>query len=375
MPGVSQQVAAERPGGWVLDGSRLALAVVGFAALLMGCAAAPQRIEPAAPLFYPLPPSTPRIQYLTTLSSAADLGVTRGAFARFILGESSTDDGLRRPYGVAFAADRLLVVDSGAAGVASFHLGERRFDVARGLLRKPIHLWIDPEGRTLVTDTVLREVVEIDAAGRKVAAWTLPAPFRPGGVAAAGERLYVTDLEGRRVVALDRATGERLFEFGGPGRGDLIAPTALTLGPQGEVFVSDAINARVQQFDPDGALVRTYGSLGSAPGQFSRPKGVAVDREGRLYVVDAAFENVQMFDPEGRLLMYFGGPGTEVHSLSLPAGIAIDYANVHYFQRYASPGFALEYVIAVTNQASASKVVVFGFGAFPEAGKPSWDGR
>lgn len=99
-----------------------------------------------------------------------------------------------------------------------------------------------------------------------------------------------------------------------------------------------------------------------------------MDREGRLYVVDAAFENVQMFDREGRPLMYFGGPGAEVHNLSLPAGIAIDYANAHHFQRYAAPGFALEYVIAVTNQAAASKVVVFGFGAFPEAGTPSRDG-
>ncbi len=362
MPGLPQEVsrvAVGTPrGGWRRQGA----AAAGVLALVVGCAGAPQRGAPTAPTFYPPPPAEPRLQYLTTLSTAADLGAVRGAFARFVLGEEREQDGLRKPYGVAFSPGRVHVVDAGSAGVATFHLGERRLQLARGPLRKPIHVQAFRGGELLVSDAALGEVVALDAAGRKVAAWRAPAPFRPGGVGVADGRLYATDLEGRRVVVLDWDRGGLVREFGGPGQGDLLGPTALALGPEDHVYVSDAINGRVQRFAPDGRLVQTIGSLGSSPGQFARPKGVAVDREGRLYVVDAAFENVQIFDPEGRLLLYFGGPAAGPGRLSLPAGIAIDYENVDHFQRYAAPGFELEYLVAVTNQFGGEKLVLFGFG-------------
>lgn len=335
----------------------------GLAALVFGCAGAPAvRSAAPTPVFYPPPPSPARLQYLTTLSTAADLGASRGAFARFVLGAEPEPDGIRKPYGVVFSPGQVHVVDTGNPGVATFQLQERRLEVVRGGLRKPIYLQAFLGGELLVSDVILDQVVALDPAGNKVAAWGLPSPFRPGGLALDGGRLYVTDLEGRRVVALDWDTGALVQEFGGPGNGDLLAPTALALGPDGHIYVSDAINARVQRFDPDGKLVQTFGSLGSAPGQFARPKGVAVDREGRLYVVDAAFENVQIFDPQGRLLLYFGEPGEGRDRLSLPAGIAIDYENVPFFQRYAAPDFVLEYLVAVTNQLGGEKVVVFGFG-------------
>jgi hypothetical protein len=46
----------------------------------------------------------------------------------------------------------------------------------------------------------------------------------------------------------------------------------------------------------------------------------------------------------------------------LPAGVTVDYDNLSYFQRFAAPGFTLEYLIFVTNQTGGQKVSVFGFG-------------
>jgi hypothetical protein len=92
------------------------------------------------------------------------------------------------------------------------------------------------------------------------------------------------------------------------------------------------------------------------------PKGIAVDRERRFYVVDGATAVVQMFDREGTLLTFFGDPKTSGEGgLYLPAAIAVDYENLALFQKYVAPGFKLEHLIFVTNQAGRQKVNVYGF--------------
>jgi hypothetical protein len=47
--------------------------------------------------------------------------------------------------------------------------------------------------------------------------------------------------------------------------------------------------------------------------------------------------------------------------LYLPAGLCVDYENAGLFQKYAAPGFKIEYLILVTNQAGPNKVSVYGF--------------
>mgnify|MGYP003572788015 FL=1 len=79
-------------------------------------------------------------------------------------------------------------------------------------------------------------------------------------------------------------------------------------------------------------------------------------------VVDAAFENVQIFDKHGTPLMFFGQPGDQRGNINLPTDIIIDYDNLEYFQRYAAPGFKLEYVVLVASQFGVNKVAAFGFG-------------
>ena len=337
--------------------------------LLAGCASAPStELQAQGTSFYPPLPNPPRIQHLKTIAGERDLGEPFSGFAKFVIGDEAKTQQLMQPYGVAAYQGKLYVVDSRAPGLAVFDLVQQRFELMSGApngrMKRPINITIDSDGTKYVTDTGRDQVMVFDRQDKFVEAYGDDHQFKPVATAIAGERLYVVDIQHHEVHVLNKRNGKLFFKFGGPGSkpGELFHPTNIAIGADGDVYVVETSNFRVQRFTADGKPVRSYGDIGSEGGNFSRPKGIALDRNGRLYVGDAAFENVQIFDNSGRLLLFFGQPGGNAEGLNLPAGISIDYDNVPYFQSYAEQGFQIEYLIYVVSQFGPNKVDVFGYG-------------
>ena len=78
-------------------------------------------------------------------------------------------------------------------------------------------------------------------------------------------------------------------------------PEDLAVDRQGNVYVADGLNNRVEKYDGNGKFLATIGTSGSAgQGQLSGPGDVTVDGQGNVYVLDAAF--LQKFDPNGAFL-------------------------------------------------------------------------
>ena len=327
-------------------------------------------------LFYPSLPEIPRIQFLTSFSVAADVREENKKksswLSDFVLGDENLEDEevLNKPYGVTISKGQVHVVDTRGGGYAIFDVAAKdyRFILGSGsaVMAKPVNIEIDNEGRKYVTDTDRGQIFAFDSNDKFLMAYGKRWQFRPADVVVDEDRLYVVDIQGHKVVVLDKNTGDELSSFGGAGveKNRFFQPTNIALGPDKHLYISDTGNFRVQKFTQDGEFVRSFGAgVGTAPGDFARPKGVAVDRMGRLYVVDAAFETVQLFNSEGDLLLYFGEPAsTHRGGLDLPADIDIDYDSVSFFQQYADPSFELEYIIAVANQFGRNRVNVFGFG-------------
>ncbi|RME56472.1 MAG: hypothetical protein D6795_01360 [Deltaproteobacteria bacterium] len=332
----------------------------------VGCAGqqiVPEEEHPS--IFYPPLPTPPRIQYLTTISTPKDIGVTQGALSKFLFGEDpQLSATIERPYGVALFEGRLYVTDTRGPGYAVFDLDKKKYHFVYGdgpgAMKKPINIVVDRDGTKYVTDTLRKQVLLFDQRDRFLRAYGAADEFKPSDVEIIGDRLYVTDLDHNNVHVLEKKTGKTLFTFGEENQ--LGWPTNITRGPEGNLYITSTGNAFVKKFAPDGKFLGNVGGLGVNIGKFARPKGVALDREGRLYVVDAAFENVQIFDPSGRLLLFFGEPGSEPHSINLPTSIVIDYDHVSYFQKFADPSFHVDYIIAIASQYGKNKVTIFGFG-------------
>jgi DNA-binding beta-propeller fold protein YncE len=140
----------------------------------------------------------------------------------------------------------------------------------------------------------------------------------PWGIAVAPNgNVYVADTWNHRVQYFD-PSGKFLGKFGrlgdakgqvGTDPGAFWGPRAIAISPSGEVYVTDTGNKRVQVFTLDGQFVRMFGGAGSEPGQFNEPVGVALDSAGDVWVADAWNQRVQKLDPEGTPLASF--PVTE----------------------------------------------------------------
>lgn len=332
-----------------------------------GCAALSEKpAPPPAPVFYPPPPQRPRLQYLYSIAGAHDLGKKASALQEFIFGKI---DGplLGKPYDVAACKGKIYILDRMVKKLAILDLvgGKMSFldDRGSGRLGDPAGIWVSADEVKYVADMQRKQVLAFDDANRFLKAYGGPEIFaKPVDVAVYGSRVYVVDMEKEQLFILDRDRG-RLIKTVGE-KGELFKPSHVTVGPAGDLFVTDAFHFRIKRFSPDGRRLGTIGFHGDQVGGFVRPKGAAVDQNGRLYVVDAAFENVQIFDDQGRVLLFFGGPGSGPGDLHLPSGIAVDddEENTAWFQKFADPNFKLDQLVYVTNLFGESGLNVYGFG-------------
>ncbi|MEW6117897.1 MAG: hypothetical protein AB1553_13525 [Nitrospirota bacterium] len=336
--------------------------------VLTGCGGAPPKKEDAPTVFYPDPPEPPRIQYLTSFTSARDVEAEKSAFDVFITGKKDDTLRLDKPYGVAMHNGKIYVCDTNST-VMVFDLEKRAFAPligAKGLgkLAQPLNISIDRDGNKYVADPLRGQVVVFDKNDLYARAIGISAGWKPVDAVVYENELYVADIQNGEIKVFDKNTGDLLRKLGQ--RGDLnqrlAMPTNIAFDSTGDLLVSDAGIFRVVRMDRDGHIKTTIGGVGANIGKFARPKGIAIDREDRLYVVDAAFDNVQMFNKDGYLLLFFGKAGRKAGDLYLPAKVAIDYDNVRYFQKYADPNFTIEYLILVTSQFGDRMVNVYGFG-------------
>jgi hypothetical protein len=319
-------------------------------------------------IFFPPAPDEPRVQFLTSFGSETDLkeGTT---FADFVVGDEKLQRPIWKPYGITTTKDTIYVVDTQAANIGIIDLVKRRIRYirpgGRDALQTPINVAVDKNGNRYVTDPKRGQVIIFDKRDQLVGELGKRGESRPCGIAAAGDRLYVSDLAGHCVRVYDINTRNLLLTVPRDSTDEksrLRSPTNIAIDQRGQMFVTDTGGFTTHVFDAEGNYLRSVGEQGLNIGNFTLPKGIGVDNEARMYVVDAAIAVVQMFDKEGRLLMYFGepkssGPG----GLYLPAALAIDYENVALFQKYAAPGYKIEHLILVTNQAGPQKVAIYGF--------------
>lgn len=152
-------------------------------------------------------------------------------------------------------------------------------------------------------------------------------PKAPMGVAVSpdGERVYVTETGGRRLVRVYDRHGRQVDRLRPPGHeGSWRLPVYVAVSPRnGDVFVSDRLLQTVFVYRADGRFRRAFRPTGRL-GKGAKPLGLGFDARGRLYMTDVAGGRASH-----RVLLF--GRGTEPlrrigarDSFWFPNGVAID---------------------------------------------------
>jgi DNA-binding beta-propeller fold protein YncE/TolB-like protein len=150
--------------------------------------------------------------------------------------------------------------------------------------------------------------------------------YLPYGIAADAEgNVYVADTYNNRIQVFD-PSGIFLRSWGqkGTGQGQLLLPYDVAVDRQGNVYVADTYNFRIQKFNATGRFILQWGRKGQGIGEFAFLSGVAAGPEGSVYTTDAKMHRVQVFDGDGRYLRSWGQGGAETGNFAAPMGIAVD---------------------------------------------------
>ena len=113
---------------------------------------------------------------------------------------------------------------------------------------------------------------------------------------------------GRKQEASDEETGPSSIRTRRcrPQDGRFRQVTDVAWDTAGNAYISDGyINSRVAKVDKDGNWLKSWGERGNGPGQFHTPHSIAVDANGNVYVADRSNRRIQVFDGEGNFLRQF----------------------------------------------------------------------
>ena len=225
-------------------------------------------------------------------------------------------------------------------------------------------LAMDDNDRLFVTDLKLRHVLVFNTKHEVEGSFGADVLVSPAGVAidTTNRFVYVVDTQQDQILVFDADSYKLLRRIGTTGRnhkltspGDFSLPTHVAVDKEGNVYVTDTLNNRVEIFDADGKFIREFGKGGDGPGRFARPKGITVDNDGHIWVADEVQSRVQVFDQEGRLLIYFGQLGWYPGQFQALYGIAYDKQNNRVVTSEQFPGRVQVFRYVTDAEAAAEK--------------------
>ena len=247
---------------------------------------------------------------------------------------------LAEPYGLAIdSKNNLYVADQKVGAIFIFNTETRDVELIKNKTHahfaRIIGLAMDDNDRLFVSDPGLQHILVFDA-NHKAEDVITEGMVSPGGMAIDKENrlLYVADVDLDQVLVYDADSFKLLRKIGTTGHkhelttpGDFSKPTSVAVDADGNLYVCDTLNNRIEIFDADGKFVSTFGKAGDGPGYFARPKGVAIDSDSHIWVADGMQDRMQVFNKEGQLLISFGGHGLLPGQFQGLVGVVTDKNN------------------------------------------------
>jgi len=283
--------------------------------------------------FWPPLSERPKLEYIGCYQSDADVrNQGTGKLDELIFGKERPVPLFSNPFGIyADGNGRLYVTEIGKKYVVVANLNKGTLDYLvddKGKMADfslPTGIDGDSQGNVYVVDSLARKISIFGPDNRQTGVWLLEdAVGRPLNLAVdeVHGKVFVVDTDRHQLVVLNLESGKTVSTLGrrGVAPGEFNYPLAVDLDRDGNVYVLDSMNARVQVFTNDGQFLRMFGERGTAKGAFQVPKGLAVSPSGQVYVTDSMGHHLLIFSLEGDYLMTLGGKFVAENGKIAPGG-------------------------------------------------------
>lgn len=205
-------------------------------------------------------------------------------------------------------------------------LGKLKRAFGEGLIASAHGLRIDEEDCLWVTDNASHTVIKFNphgevmmTLGKKNQAGDDTEHFNKPTDVAFGKNgdFYVADGYGNSRVCKFNKKGEFLFQWGtkGTGPGEFHLPHAIQVDGEGQVYVGDRENDRIQIFDANGKYLRQITGVA--------PFGLYLTGDRQLFVADGRANKVVKMTVEGQVLCEWGTTGDEAGNFRMPHGLTV----------------------------------------------------
>ena len=319
-------------------------------------------------IVWPNPPAIPRIRYVNWYASDKQKRNLEGNVQKKskwmdrLAGTQTQEEAFTLPFSLiqpnGLAVDtkgRIYTADQKVGAIFIFDPETKNVELIKhgvhGNFTHIIGLAMDDNDRLFVSDPILKHVLVFDAQhkGEDVITNGMAHPAEMA-IDTKNRLLYVSDVELDQVLVYDADSFKLLRKIGTTGHkhelttpGDFAKPTGVAVDEDGNLYVCDTLNNRIEVFDADGVFIRAYGKNGDAPPNFARPKGIALDSDGHIWVADGVQDRVQVFNKDWQLLITFGGHGLLPGQFSGLVNIASDNKRNRIFTSEIFPGRVQEF--------------------------------
>lgn len=218
---------------------------------------------------------------------------------------------------------RVLKLSPEGRKLAEWHV----FPLTPGRDNSPNDIGLDRDGNVLVTDSL--GVMKFSPTGK------LLTTIRTDPETYDDQRHVATDGQGHIFVA--EALENVIQEFSsdgklmaswkhdkGAGLDQLDHPEQISVAPDGDLVIQDWGNHRMVIISPSGQAVSAFDATKDVPLRLASISAACVDREGNIYVADYQLYRVQEFDPQGHLLRTIGNTPGKTLFQTAPYSLAMD---------------------------------------------------
>ena len=88
----------------------------------------------------------------------------------------------------------------------------------------------------------------------------------------------------------------------GTENGQFMVPHSMAFDSEGNIYITDANNHRIQKFTSDGEFITKWGTQGNGDGEFGLPLGLGSDSKGNIFIIDQATSSIPKYSNQGQFL-------------------------------------------------------------------------